>query len=68
MVGRKNPVAKDLRTAKYRKRIVQAKRGKGSYNRKENRRLVSRPNGDFPFWTLNSRSGREPFLATPKQS
>jgi len=30
----RNPVAKDLRTSKYRIRIIKAKKGKGSYKRK----------------------------------
>lgn len=30
-----NPVAKDLRTQKYRLRVVKARKGKGSYKRKE---------------------------------
>ena len=29
-----NPIAKDLRTSKYRLQIVKAKKGKGSYSRK----------------------------------
>jgi stalled ribosome alternative rescue factor ArfA len=29
----RNIVAKDLRTNKYRQRIIRAKKGKGSYNR-----------------------------------
>jgi stalled ribosome alternative rescue factor ArfA len=33
---KKNPVAKDLRTSKYRTRIVKAKKGKGSFKRKKN--------------------------------
>ena len=32
---KKNPVAKDLRTKKYRPRIVKAKKGKGSFERKK---------------------------------
>lgn len=30
----KNPIAKDVRTAKYKMRIIKSKKGKGSYNRK----------------------------------
>ena len=33
---KKNPVAKDLRTPKYKKRIVKSKKGKGSFKRKKN--------------------------------
>ena len=33
---KKNPVAKDLRTPKYKKRIVKPKKGKGSFKRKKN--------------------------------
>jgi len=32
---KRNIFAKDLFTKKYRKRIVKAKKGKGSYNRKK---------------------------------
>ena len=32
---KKNPVAKNLRTRKYKSRIVKAKKGKGSFNRKK---------------------------------
>lgn len=32
--NRKNPIAKDLRSAKYSKRIVKARKGRGSYTRK----------------------------------
>ena len=32
---KKNPVAKDLRTPKYKKRIVKPKKGKGSFKRKK---------------------------------
>lgn len=31
----KNPVAKDVRSPKYRLRVVKARKGKGSYSRKE---------------------------------
>lgn len=30
-----NPIAQDLRSPKYAKRIVKAKKGKGSYSRKK---------------------------------
>ena len=33
---KKNLIAKDLRTVKYRPRIVKSKKGKGSFNRKKN--------------------------------
>jgi stalled ribosome alternative rescue factor ArfA len=32
---KKNPVAKELRTKKYKLKIVKAKKGKGSYKRKK---------------------------------
>jgi len=32
---KKNPVAKNLRTRKYKPRIVKAKKGKGSFKRKK---------------------------------
>jgi stalled ribosome alternative rescue factor ArfA len=32
---KRNPIAQDVRTQKYRLRIVRAKKGKGSYNRKK---------------------------------
>ena len=32
---KKNPIAKDLRTSKYKKRVVKAKKGKGSFRRKK---------------------------------
>ena len=31
-----NPVAKEVRTPKYKQKVVKAKKGKGSYNRKVN--------------------------------
>jgi alternative ribosome-rescue factor len=31
---KKNPIAKELRTKKYKARIVKAKKGKGSFKRK----------------------------------
>jgi stalled ribosome alternative rescue factor ArfA len=33
---KKNPIAKDLRTPKYKKRIVKPKKSKGVYKRKKN--------------------------------
>ena len=33
---KKNPVAKELRTPKYKKRTVKSKKGKGSFKRKKN--------------------------------
>jgi stalled ribosome alternative rescue factor ArfA len=33
---KKNPIAKDLRTKKYKQRVVKPKKGKGSYKRKKN--------------------------------
>jgi len=32
---KKNPIAKNLRTSKYKKRVVKAKKGKGSFKRKK---------------------------------
>jgi len=32
---KKNPIAKDLRTSKYKKRVVKVKKGKGSFKRKK---------------------------------
>ena len=34
---KKNLIAKDLRTAKYRSRVVKSKKGKGSFKRKKNK-------------------------------
>ena len=34
-MGRSNPIAKDLYSSKYKKRIVKAKKGKGSFKRKK---------------------------------
>ena len=35
MTGKRNPIAADLRSSKYKIRIVRAKKGKGSYSRKK---------------------------------
>ena len=35
IVFKNNPIAKDVRTPKYKPRVVQNKKGKGSYKRKE---------------------------------
>jgi alternative ribosome-rescue factor len=35
---KRNPVAKDLRTPKYRMRVVGSKKGKGSFQRNEKHR------------------------------
>ena len=32
---KRNPIAKDLRTTKYKIRVVKAKKGKGSFKRKK---------------------------------
>ena len=32
---KRNPIAKDLRTRRYRSKIVKAKKGKGSFKRKK---------------------------------
>jgi len=37
---KKNLIAKELRTQKYRTRIVKAKKGKGSFKRKKNRYIT----------------------------
>ena len=34
-MAKKNPIAKDLRTRKYRPKIFKAKKGKGSFKRKK---------------------------------
>jgi alternative ribosome-rescue factor len=34
-MGRRNLIAKDLRSSKYKKRIVKPKKGKGSFRRKK---------------------------------
>ena len=33
--SKKNPVAKEVRTSKYKSQVVKAKKGKGSYDRKQ---------------------------------
>jgi len=33
---KRNPIAKDLRTPKYKKRIMKSKKGKGAFKRKKN--------------------------------
>ena len=35
-MGRRNPIAKNLHSSKYRKRVVKPKKGKGSFKRKKN--------------------------------
>ena len=35
-LNKKNPIAKNLFTKKYKPKIVKAKKGKGSFNRKKN--------------------------------
>ena len=35
-MGRRNYIAKDLHSSKYKKRIVKPKKGKGSFKRKKN--------------------------------
>ena len=37
---KKNLIAKDLRSPKYRPRVVKAKKGKGSFKRKKNKLKV----------------------------
>ena len=34
-ISKTNPVAKEVRTPKYKPRVVKAKKGKGSYKRKK---------------------------------
>ena len=34
-ITKSNPVAKEVRTPKYKPRVVQAKKGRGSYQRKK---------------------------------
>jgi stalled ribosome alternative rescue factor ArfA len=34
-MAKRNPIAKDLRTKKYKIRIVKSKKGKGSFKRKK---------------------------------
>ena len=34
--SKKNPIAKDLFTRKYKQKIVKSKKGKGSFKRKKN--------------------------------
>ena len=34
-MSKKNPIAKEVRTRKYKTRIVKAKKGKGSFKRKK---------------------------------
>ena len=41
---KRNKIAKDLFTAKYRKRIVKPKKGKGSFKRKKNNLIKSSTN------------------------
>ena len=35
-MGGRNPIAKDLYSSKYKKKIVKPKKGKGSFRRKKN--------------------------------
>jgi len=35
-MGRRNPIAKDLYSPKYKKRVIKPKKGKGSFRRKKN--------------------------------
>ena len=37
---KKNLIAKDLRSPKYRSRVVKAKKGKGSFKRKKNKKFI----------------------------
>ena len=34
-MSRRNPIAKDLYSSKYKKRVIKAKKGKGSFRRKK---------------------------------
>jgi stalled ribosome alternative rescue factor ArfA len=38
----RNPMARDLRTPKYRPQVVKPKKGKGSYNRKKEKAAAKR--------------------------
>ena len=40
MKRKRNKIAKDLFSSKYRKRIVQPKKGKGSFKRKKNKLFI----------------------------
>ena len=48
MAAKRNPVARDLRTPKYAKRVVRPKKGKGAYQR--NRRPDIRRDGGSALW------------------
>lgn len=37
----KNPMAKEVRTVRYRLRVVKAKKGKGSYSRKNREKVIA---------------------------
>lgn len=37
---KRNPIAYDLRTSKYGQRIVQPKKGKGSYDRQDSKKEI----------------------------
>jgi len=39
-VKKRNKIAKDLFTNKYRKRVVKSKKGKGSFKRKKNKLII----------------------------
>ena len=43
-LNKKNPMAKDLFTKKYKPKIVKPKKGKGSFKRKKKLNLKSSPN------------------------
>jgi len=34
-MSRRNPIAKDLYSSKYKKRVIKAKKGKGSFRRRK---------------------------------
>ena len=44
---KRNKIAKDLFTNKYRKRVVKPKKGKGSFKRKKNKLLIQSSTNDL---------------------
>lgn len=49
MPPKRNAIARDLGTAKYRKRVVRALKGKGSYKRPQSRRPDTSRDGGSVF-------------------
>ena len=58
-LNKKNPIAQNLFTKKYKPKIVKAKKGKGSFNRKKNKLKVS-----LQFVVLFLMTSQCPFLDT----